>query len=79
MDQLSADAKHYAAEDSFQEVMEHFVCSAEDAMQHLKRLQSDTEEQVSRMLVYLGEKAKSADSKTIFSTISTFAFSPLSW
>ncbi|KAF6017099.1 GRID2IP [Bugula neritina] len=72
MDQLSADAKHYAAEDSFQEVMEHFVCSAEDAMQHLKRLQSDTEEQVSRMLVYLGEKAKSADSKTIFSTISTF-------
>lgn len=72
MGHLSTAAKHYTAEDRFQEVMEHFVGSAEDRIQQLVRLQVDTREQYDSMLVYLGEKASSTDSKTIFSTISQF-------
>lgn len=72
MSHLSAEAKHYTPEDRFQDVMEHFVGSAEDRIQQLVRLQADTNEQYEGMLVYLGEKSGSPDSKTIFSTISQF-------
>ncbi|XP_067936852.1 delphilin-like [Watersipora subatra] len=72
MSHLSTDAKHYTAEDQFQEVMEHFVGSAEDRVQRLVRLQSDTMEEFEKMLVYLGEKPSSPESKTVFSTITHF-------
>lgn len=48
------------------------MCSAEDSIQHLVRLQADTGEQYEGMLTYLGEKIHSPDSKSIFSIISTF-------
>ena len=72
MNHLSTEAKHYTVEDRFQEVMEHFVGSAEDKIQQLVRLQVDTNEQYEGMLRYLGERPEHTDSKTIFSTISQF-------
>lgn len=52
--------------------MEHFVCSAEDSVQRLVRLQADTSEIYDTMIVYLGEKPDSTEGKQIFSIIQTF-------
>lgn len=72
MNHLTAEAKHYTVEDRFQDVMEHFVGTAEDRIQHLVRLQADTNAQYHCMLTYFGEKPDTVDSKTIFTSISRF-------
>lgn len=52
--------------------MEHFVNSAEDRIQHLGRLHADTAKKYEVLILYLGEKKGTDDSRAIFSIIKTF-------